>query len=190
MTVAFTALYDACVLYPAPVRDVLMHLALADIYHARWTNAIHDEWIRSVLKNRSDLTRAQLERTRDLMNAHARDALIHGFEDLISPLSLPDPDDRHVLAAAIRGRADVIVTYNTKDFPAETAVSYGIEIQHPDEFLIHVFDLAPGAVLEALQRLRQSLKNPPVAIEQYLIRLEQHELSGFVAKLKEFRAVL
>ena len=67
---------------------------------------------------------------------------------------------------------------------------YGIEIQHPDEFLIHVFDLAPGAVLEALQRLRQSLKNPPVAIEQYLVRLEQHELSGFVAKLKEFRAVL
>jgi predicted nucleic acid-binding protein len=156
----------------------------------RWTNAIHDEWIRSVLKNRPDLTRAQLERTRDLMNAHARDALVQGFEDLIPSLSLPDPDDRHVLAAAIRGRVDVIVTYNTKDFPAETAAYYGIEIQHPDEFLIHVFDLVPGAVLEALQRLRQSLKNPPVAIEQYLIRLEQHELSGFVAKLKEFRAVL
>jgi hypothetical protein len=116
--------------------------------------------------------------------------LIYGFEDLIPSLSLPDPDDRHVLAAAIRSRADVIVTCNTKDFPTEIAVSYGIEIQHPDEFLIHVFDLAPGAVLEALQRLRQSLKNPPVAIEQYLVRLEQHELSGFVAKLKEFRAVL
>ena len=128
---AFTVLYDACVLYPAPVRDVLMHLALADIYHARWTNAIHDEWIRSVLKNRSDLTRAQLERTRDLMNAHARDALIHGFEDLIPSLSLPDPDDRHVLAAAIRGRADVIVTYNMKDFPAEATAPYGIEMLAP-----------------------------------------------------------
>jgi hypothetical protein len=84
LIVAFTALYDACVLYPAPVRDVLMHLALADIYHARWTNAIQEEWIRSVLKNRPDLTRTQLERTRDLMNAHARDALIQGFEDLIA----------------------------------------------------------------------------------------------------------
>lgn len=187
---ALTALYDACVLYPAPIRDVLMHLALSDIYHARWTNAIHDEWIRSVLKNRPDLTRAQLERTRDLMNAHARDALVQGFEDLIPSLSLPDPDDRHVLAAAIRGRVDVIVTYNTKDFPVERAAYYGIEIQHPDEFLIHVFDLSPGAVLGALQRLRQTLKNPPVAIEQYLARLEQHELSGFVAKLKEFQAVL
>ena len=60
---AFTALYDACVLYPAPIRDVLMHLALADLYRARWTNAIHDEWIRSVLKDRPDLTRAQLERS-------------------------------------------------------------------------------------------------------------------------------
>jgi hypothetical protein len=98
LIVAFTALYDACVLYPAPVRDVLMHLALADIYRARWTNAIHEEWIRSVLKNRPDLTRSQLERTRDLMNAHARDALIQDFEHLISSLSLPDPDDRHVLA--------------------------------------------------------------------------------------------
>lgn len=110
MIVAFTALYDACVLYLAPIRDVLMHLALADLYRARWTNAIHDEWIRSVLKDRPGLTRAQLERTRDLMNAHARDALIRDFEDLVPSLSLPDPDDRHVLAAAIRGRADVIVT--------------------------------------------------------------------------------
>jgi hypothetical protein len=98
--VVFTALYDACVLYPAPIRDVLMHLALTDLYRARWTNQIHEEWIRSVLINRPDLTRAQLERTRDLMNAHARDALIENFEDLIPSLSLPDPDDRHVLAAA------------------------------------------------------------------------------------------
>ena len=111
---AFTALYDACVLYPAPIRDVLMRLALTDLYRARWTNLIHEEWIRSVLANRRDLTRAQLERTRDLMNAHARDALISGFEDLIPSLTLPDPDDRHVLAAAIRGRVDVIVTYNLK----------------------------------------------------------------------------
>jgi hypothetical protein len=83
--VAFTALYDACVLYPAPVRDVLMHLALADIYHARWTNAIHEEWIRSLLKNRPDLTRAQLERTRDLRNPEE----IRGFLALASNELVP-----------------------------------------------------------------------------------------------------
>ena len=187
---AFSALYDACVLYAAPVRDVLMHLAISDLFRARWTDAIHDEWIRAVLKNRPDLRREQLERTRELMNAHARDALIHNFEDLIPSLSLPDPNDRHVLAAAIRGRVDVIVTYNTKDFPADAVAPYGIEIKHPDEFLAHVLDLAPGTVLAALQRLRKSLKNPPVPVDQYLTRLEQLELASFVAKLKEFQTLL
>jgi predicted nucleic acid-binding protein len=188
--VAFTALYDACVLYPAPIRDVLMHLAVTDLYRARWTNAIHEEWIRSLLANRPDLTRTQLERTRDLMNAHVRDALIQDFEDLIPSLTLPDPDDRHVLAAAIRGRADVIVTYNLKDFPDKAVGSYGIAAQHPDEFLTHLLDLAPGTVLAALQRLRQSLKNPPTAIDDYLTRLESLELSAFVAKLREFQVLL
>jgi predicted nucleic acid-binding protein len=188
--VAFTALYDACVLYRAPIRDVLMHLALTDLFRARWTNAIHEEWIEAVLANRPDLTRARLERTRDLMNANARDALISNFEDLIPSLALPDPDDRHVLAAAIRGRADVIVTYNLKDFPDYVLASYGIEAQHPDTFLAHVLDLAPGLVLAALQRLRQSLQNPPVDIDSYLARLEQHELTSFVARLREFRSLL
>lgn len=187
---AFTALYDACVLYPAPLRDVLMHLVLTDLYRARWTNLIHEEWIRSVLANRPDLTRAQLERTRDLMNAHARDAVVENFEDLIPALSLPDPDDRHVLAAAIRGRADVIVTYNLKDFPERIASSYGVEVQHPDQFLAHVLGLAPGPVLAALQRLRRSLKNPPIDIDRYLTTLEQHELPTFVARLKEYRSLL
>ncbi len=187
---AFTALYDACVLYPAPIRDVLMHLALTGLYRARWTNRIHEEWIRSVLANRADLTRAQLERTRDLMNAHARDALIENFEDLIPSLVLPDPDDRHVLAAAIRGRADVIVTYNLKDFPETAITPLGIGVQHPDEFLTHVLGLAPGVVLAALQRLRQSLKRPPLDIDTYLARLEQHELSTFVAQLRPYRALL
>ena len=186
---AFSALYDACVLYPAPIRDVLIRLALTDLYRARWTNLIHEEWIRSLLARRSDLTRAQLERTRDLMNAHARDALITGFEELIPSLTLPDPDDRHVLAAAIRGRVDVIVTYNLKDFPTKVLAPY-VEVQHPDEFLTHLLDLAPGIVLAALQRLRQSLKSPPVAIENYLTILEQHELSSFVARLREFQSLL
>jgi predicted nucleic acid-binding protein len=167
-----------------------MRLALTDLYRARWTNLIHEEWIRSLLARRPDLTRAQLERTRDLMNAHARDALITDFEELIPSLTLPDPDDRHVLAAAVRGRVDVIVTYNLKDFPRKVLAPYGVEVQHPDEFLMHVLDLAPGIVLAALQRLRQSLKHPPIAIENYLTILEQHELSSFVAKLREFQSLL
>ena len=110
-------------LYPAPVRDLLIHLALTDLFRGRWTNAIHDEWIRSVLKNRPDLTCAQLERTRDLMNAHVRDALVRDFEDLIPALSLPAPDDRHVLAAAInfRNYSQVIGSVRSKLIEYEQA---------------------------------------------------------------------
>ncbi len=96
-----TALYDACVLYPASLRDLLMHLALTDLFRARWTNAIHDEWIQALRETRPDLKPEQLERTRQLMNAHVRDCLVTGFEGLIPALTLPDPGDRHVLAAAI-----------------------------------------------------------------------------------------
>jgi predicted nucleic acid-binding protein len=135
----FTAFLDACVLYPAPVRDLLMELAVADLYRAKWSDAVHEEWIRALLLNRSDLTREQLERTRDLMNAHVRDALVVDFERLIDVVDLPDPNDRHVLAAAIRGRADLIVTANLKHFPLDMLGRWGIEAQHPDEFLTHQF---------------------------------------------------
>src|SRR5260221_9772114 len=97
-----TAIYDACVLYPAPLRSFLMYLAVTDLYRARWSNDIHEEWMRSVVKDHADITGQQVERIRDLMNAHVRDCLINGYEELIPSLQLPDADDRHVLAAAIR----------------------------------------------------------------------------------------
>lgn len=114
----FTVLFDACVLYSAPLRDFLMHLAMTDLFRAKWTDEIHDEWIRNLLKNRPDLTQERLQRTRDLMNSSVRDCLVSGYVDLIPSLTLPDQDDRHVLAAAICGGADVIVTYNLSDFPS------------------------------------------------------------------------
>lgn len=82
----FSVLYDACVLYPAPLRDFLMHLALTDLFRAKWTNQIHDEWIRNVLKNRKDLTIEILDKTRQLMNSHVRDCLVEGYQDLIEIL--------------------------------------------------------------------------------------------------------
>lgn len=113
------ALYDASVLYPAPLRDLLMQLALSDLYRAHRTNDIHDEWIRNVLGNRPDLAPEQLDRTRALMNASVRDCLVENYRELIPALDLPDLDDRHVLAAAIVANADVIVTFNLRDFPRE-----------------------------------------------------------------------
>src|SRR5437588_11572798 len=148
-----------------------MHLALTGLFRARWSADVHEEWISNLLKNRPDLTRDKLERTRMLMDKHAADALVTGYEDLMPGLDLPDPDDRHVLAAAIRGHADVIVTMNLRDFPSGTIGSFGIEAQHPDEFVLHLLDLAPGAVLAAVQNHRQSLKNPTKTVASTWKRL-------------------
>jgi predicted nucleic acid-binding protein len=180
---AYTALYDACVLYPAPLRDLLMWLALTDLFRAKWTDAIHDEWIRNVLKDRPDLTRTQLERTRDLMNANVRDCLVTGYEDLIEAVVLPDSEDRHVLAAAIRGRADVIVTFNLADFPPDVLQQYGVEAQHPDEFVAHLLSLAPTVVYQAVKSQREALNNPPRTAEQLLETLERQQLVQTVAHL-------
>ena len=93
-----------------------MELATAELFRAKWTAAIHQEWTRNLLLNRPDLTREQLDRTCALMNAHAPDCLVEGYEHLIPLIDLPDPDDRHVVATAVHARADAIVTFNLKDF--------------------------------------------------------------------------
>lgn len=141
---AFTAVYDACVLYPAPLRDFLMWLALSGRFRAKWSMEIHNEWKRNLLKNRPDLTIEQLNRTSELMDVAVPDACVTGYEELIAGLTLPDADDRHVLAAAIRCDASVIVTFNRKDFPCSALGVYDIEAQHRDEFVSNLFDLDPA----------------------------------------------
>jgi predicted nucleic acid-binding protein len=182
----FTAFLDASVLYPAPLRDLLLELAVSDLYRAKWSDAVHEEWITAVLENRPDLTRAQLERTRDLINAHVRDALVTDFELLIEVVELPDPDDRHVLAAAIKGRADLIVTRNLRDFPAERLDRWGIEAQHPDEFLSHQFHLSQPVFLQAVKTVRLRLKNPPKSVEDYLDTLRTQGLLATVKAIEPF----
>jgi predicted nucleic acid-binding protein len=167
----FTVVYDACVLYPAPLRDFLMWLALSGAFRARWSAHIHNEWKRNVLKNRLDLSAEQIDRTISFMNAAIPGATVTEYESLIEALVLPDPDDRHVLAAAIRSNASVIVTFNLTDFPPDVVAPLGIEAQHPDEFVEYLFDLDPAAVIAAAQRQRAQLKNPPMDVEPFLNNL-------------------
>ena len=158
---SFTTFLDASVLYPAPLRDLLLEVAVSDLYRAKWSNPAHEEWINALLQTRTDLTREKLERTRDMMNAHVHDALVTNFEDLLGILTLPDPNDRHVLAAAIKGRADLIVTANLKDFPDSVLGRWGVEAQHPDEFLTNQFHLSQPVFLKTVRTVRLRLKNPP-----------------------------
>lgn len=186
----YTALLDANVLYPAPLRDLLMQLAVADLFRAKWTADIHREWIDALLEKEPRRSRVDLERTRDLMDKSTRDCLVTGYEHLIVSLTLPDPDDRHVMAAAIVGRCDVIVTQNLKDFPGQALAAYGIEAQHPDEFLSNHLNLAPGVFCGAVQKVRSRLKNPPYSVDQYLENLTQQGLVATVAELKTFAQLL
>lgn len=186
----FTAVYDACVLYPAPLRDFLMWLGLSGRFRARWSQAIHEEWKRNLLIKRPDLTRAQLDRTSELMDRAIPDGLIQGYEPLITGLTLPDADDRHVLAAAIRCGASVIVTFNLRDFPAETLAPYGIESQHPDEFVSNLLDLDTASVVSAAQQQRAQLKSPPIDVDHYLDILLRQGLPQTTKVLTAYRAIL
>ena len=186
----FTAVYDACVLYPAPLRDFLMWLGLSGRFRARWSQRIHDEWKRNLLLNRPDLSHEQLTRTSSLMDLAIPDALVTGYEPLISGLSLPDPDDRHVLAAAIRCNASVIVTFNEKDFPVDALKPFGVEAQHPDEFIENLLDLDQAAVITAAQRQRAQLKNPPMDVERYLDILFRQGLVQTTKALATYHAIL
>lgn len=186
----FTAVFDACVLYPAPLRDLLMWLALSGRFRARWSEQIHHEWTRNLLRKRPDLDAALLARTVELMNRAVPDALVSGHEALVEGLHLPDPDDRHVLAAAIRCGASVIVTFNQKDFPTDALATYGVETQHPDEFIDNLFDLDPASVVSAAQKQRRSLQNPAIEVPHYLDILRRQGLSQTVKQLAAYAAVL
>lgn len=186
----FIVIYDSCVLYSAPLRDLFMRLALTDLYHAKWTREIHKEWMRNLLKNRPDLPAERLESIREKMDLHVRDCLVEGYEDLIDGITLPDPNDRHVLAAAIRANAQSIVTYNLSDFPASCLSRYEIDAQHPDDFLRHLLDLAPAKVIATVQETRKSLKNPPKSSDEYLSILEKQSLPQTCAYLREYESLI
>ena len=190
MAHAVMAVLDANILYPAPLRDLFMRLAQAGLIRGRWTEAIHEEWTRSVLKNNPQVSAERIARTRTLMNDAVRDCIITGYEDLIDSLELPDPDDRHVLAAAIRGGAEVIVTYNLKDFPMDVLKPYDITALHPDDFLLSLFEQAPGLVCAAVKRQREGLRNPPKTAEDLLTTLENQGLTQVISRLREFVEVL
>lgn len=184
-----TAIYDACVLYPAPLRDLLMRLAQTYLFHARWTDAIHDEWIEALLRSRPELA-GRLSRTRELMNEAVRDCLVTDYEHPIPTLSLPDPKDRHVLAAAIHARAETIVTFNLKDFPTRILADYSIEAKHPDDFVVELLVRNEVAVCEAVRRQRQGLTIKPQSVDDLLATLVRVGLPNTVAWLRLFAELL
>ncbi|MFN2301860.1 MAG: PIN domain-containing protein [Gammaproteobacteria bacterium] len=181
----FTVVLDACVLYPATLRDFLLRLAQTGLFAARWTDRIHGEWIGALSKKRPELA-TKLARTRALMNQAIPDCLVTNYEQFIAGLTLPDANDRHVLAAALRCGAQIIVTTNTKHFPQGILDSYGVEAMHPDIFVEHQFGLSQALVVDAAKQHRAALRNPTMDRAQYLEALAAVGLVVTADKLREF----
>lgn len=180
-----TALLDANVLYPAPLRDYLLHLANLDLYKPKWSDEIQNEWIDNLLLKRTDLTRHKLEKTRDAMNSAFPDSNVINYKTLINGLYLKDLGDRHVLAAAIRANTDVLVTFNLKHFPSDYLKMFVIEPQHPDTFVVNLVKLDKKKAIEALNNQVRSLRNPPKTEKDVLETLKNCGLEQSVLLLKK-----
>jgi hypothetical protein len=182
-----SAVLDACVLYPAALRDLWMHLTVRFAFQPKWTARIQDEWIRSVLANRPDLREEQLSRTRAYMEKWGRDWEVPDCEALLPQLpSLPDPDDSHVLAAAVAAGVPLIVTFNLAHFPAAALIQCGVRAVHPDQFAGELLDGEPEAFLLAVQTHRSALRNPPKSVPDYLGALERGGLALTARRLAVF----
>ena len=182
---AFIVIYDSCVLYPAPIRDLLIRIAQAGIVRARWSDRILDECFASIRRDRPDLKSEALERTRSLMAAAVADCLVTGYELLEPGLDLPDSTDHHVLAAAIRANAQAIITYNLRHFPDHILERYDIEAKHPDEFVLDSIDIAPGAIAKCLLDQVAALRSPPRTMEDVLEALHRCQLIRSTGRLRE-----
>jgi predicted nucleic acid-binding protein len=181
----FTALLDANVLYPSLVRDLLLSLAEEHLYRPKWSKQIEEEWIRNLLTDRPDLNPEKIEHIAITMNLAFEDAIVSDYEPLIASLSLPDPDDRHILAAAIASRSDVIVTINLRDFDAKELEKFNIEAIHPDTFIINLIDLDNEKALNAIQKMVKRRKNPPVGTSELIQRIENNKLPKVAKRFRD-----
>ncbi len=185
-----SAFIDANVFYSIAATDLLVEIAKADLYRARWSERVHDEWTSHLLRNRPDLDPSRIARRRRAMDTAVPDACVTGFEELLLTLALPDPKDRHVLAAAITGKCTVIVTFNQRDFPQASLAPHGLAAVHPDRFLLNLFDSDTEGFLACIAATRARLLNPPHTVDKHLARLARVGLPRLAAVLGGHRSAL
>lgn len=150
----------------------------------KWSDIIQNEWLRNLLTNRADLKKEQLIQTVNAMNLAFPDANVENFENFISGINLRDENDRHVVACAIRCNADVIVTFNIKDFSTKELAKFGIEIQNPDELISNLIDINPKIACKAFSKMVKRLKNPKKTVDEVLTTLEKCGLKKSIEKFK------
>lgn len=180
----YAVLLDACVLVPNALCDTLLRLAESGFYRPLWSQQILDEVKYAVLKVHPELGEDRVESRIAAMSGAFDDALVVGWEQTCAGLDLPDPDDRHVLAAAIKGGAQSLVTFNLKDFPSQSLAATDVEVVHPDEFLLDQLDLFPGLALQVLHEQATDLRNPPSDLADVLNRLARCGVPSFADAIR------
>lgn len=177
----FPAFLDTCVLYPAYLCDTLLRLAEAAAYRPLWSAEVLDELRRNLIER--NIPAERVERRLANMTRSFPDALISGYESLVDGMT-NDPKDRHVLAAAVRSNAEVLVTFNTRDFPEPALKPYDVAVIHPDEFLLDQLDLYPGVTLEVLRQQAASYRRVPNTVPGILSLLERAGVQQFAAEVR------
>jgi hypothetical protein len=170
------AVFDACILYPFHLRNIVVQAAVDRLVEARWTDAIHDEWIRNLTANAPAIPIERLQITRRLMNDALPMAMVNGYEEHIPEVTLPDPNDRHVVAAAITAKATLILTWNLRHFPENELKKFGLRKMTPDAFLCGILDKVPDLVISSLKNARRNLSKTRVSASDFLRILESQKL--------------
>jgi len=181
--VAFPAFFDTCVLYGARLNDVILRLADRGAFRPLWSKDVLEELQRNLIKNGED--RDLVGKRIDTMTEYFADAMVEGYEHLVDGMQC-DPKDRHVLAAAVRANAEVLVTFNLRDFPDHSTKPFEVEVVHPDEFLLDQLDLFPGAVVDVLEQLVSTYDRPPVTMEELLRSLAKAGVPKFANEVERF----
>lgn len=190
MISTFTVLFDANIFFGAALRSLVVELSTTGLFRARWTNDIHAEWIEAVVAKRPGIDPERLIRVASLMDRAVPGCVVTGHQGLIDALNLPDPNDRHVLAAAIVGRAECIVTFNENDFPPECLEPYGIHTCHPDRFLMQADGLDDGVLIDVARADRAHYRNPQLSVDEYVAQLRRAGLPETSAYLLRTRVLL
>ncbi|MEQ9102028.1 MAG: PIN domain-containing protein [Imperialibacter sp.] len=184
----FTAVLDANVLFPVVIRDYLIWLSLYDLYTPKWSGKLLEEFTDIFQKRNLNLSPEQISRQVKLINKACPHALVEKYEAIIPSIKLPDENDRHVVAAAIKCNANVIVTYNVKDFPNEYLESVGLAAVDPDTFIADMIDLSPARCYEAFREMVLTKNKPPYEEQQYLDILRRNRLVQTADELEKHLA--
>jgi predicted nucleic acid-binding protein len=184
--VLFSALLDANVPFPNALRDTLLRLAATGLYRPLWSDRTLAEVRNAILRERRDVDPARFDRTLDLMRTHFPDATVRDFDHLEAAM-VTHLKDRHVLAAAVAGRADALVTFNLRDFPAAGLRPHRVEAIHPDEFLVNTFELSPQLVVRAVVDQAEATGRhgyPALSLDEVLDRLAKCGAPGFARAVR------